>query len=375
MEKIILFNGSNKDFKKVLQEYNIADDNYTPFMELIRQYNSKVRANDIYATPGTATDDVDIENAVIFADEFASVMSHVLSNFSNIVLQGHNIVNLFIQNPPKRVERSLNASFADLIEKRKSNYFSPSTSAMLNIINSLRGNDSLVGQKQAKEKIFTGLYKYSYLKHNEPLVQLFFGPSGVGKTQFAKELSKHFGGKLTRIQFSMMHTSAAYDYIYGGEHNKPSLALDILGRETNIILMDEFDKTDPIFYNAFYRMFDEGIYEDVNYKVDVSNCIFILTSNFENEKNIASSMGMPLYSRIDQKIQFSILNEFEIRKIINDTFENLLSKLTDEDKEIINNSHLLSSYIDSAKEFHNISMLDKSIETDIFSTLLKKKLN
>lgn len=374
MEKILLFNGSNKDFKKILQEHNITNDNYTPFMELIRQYNSKVRADDIYATSDVTTDDVDIENAVIFADEFASVMSHVLSNFSNIVIQGHNIINLFIQNPPKRVERSLNASFADLIEKRKSNYFSPSTSDMLNIIGSLKGNDSLVGQKHAKGKIFTGLYKYSYLKHNEPLVQLFFGPSGVGKTQFAKELSKHFGGKLTRIQFSMMHTSEAYDYIYGGEHSKPSLALDILGRETNIILMDEFDKTDPMFYNAFYQMFDEGIYEDVNYKVDVSNCIFILTSNFENEKDIVSSMGMPLYSRIDQKIQFSILNESEIRKIINDTFENLLSKLTNEDKNIINNSHLLSSYIDSAKGFHNIRMLDKSIETDIFSTLLKKKL-
>lgn len=49
------------------------------------------------------------------------------------------------------------------------------------------------------------------------------------------------------------------------------LVKDLLSRETNIVLIDEFDKVNTGLYNVFYQMFDEGELEDINYSVDVSN--------------------------------------------------------------------------------------------------------
>ena len=70
------------------------------------------------------------------------------------------------------------------------------------------------------------------------------------------------GGELLRIQFSMMQTEEAFNYVFGAEHSKSSFARDMVGRESNVILIDEFDKVNPAFYNAFYELFDEGRYVD-----------------------------------------------------------------------------------------------------------------
>lgn len=56
----------------------------------------------------------------------------------------------------------------------------------------------------------------------------------------------------------MMQNQESIDYIFGADHSKNSFARDMLGRESNVILIDEFDKVNPHFYNAFYELFDEG---------------------------------------------------------------------------------------------------------------------
>ena len=53
---------------------------------------------------------------------------------------------------------------------------------------------------------------------------MLYGPSGVGKTESAKSISKTMGGELLRIQFSMMQTAEAYNYVFGAEHSKGSFA-------------------------------------------------------------------------------------------------------------------------------------------------------
>lgn len=122
MDSILLFKGSKRDFNTLLNERAVED--FTPFMELIRQYNITVRANDINASQYAPDEfgEQEIENVVIFADDYASVTDHVISNFNNIVLLGHDIKNLYIQNPPKRVETSLRVQFDDIIEEHYSNY-------------------------------------------------------------------------------------------------------------------------------------------------------------------------------------------------------------------------------------------------------------
>lgn len=368
-----MFKGSKRDFQKLLSEEYVEDD-YTPFMELIRQYNAAIRANDVAATNDVAQfDQKEIENVVIYADDFASVTSHVITNFPNIVILGHNIRNLYIQNAPKRVEYSLRVAFEDIIVDSFSEYRVISTEEVVDIFKKLN-NSTVIGQDSAKKQTCIGLYKASVLKENRPLVLLYYGPSGVGKTELAKEISEYYKGKLTRIQFSMMQTEESYKYIFGDEHGKASLARDLLARETNIILIDEFDKVNSGLYNVFYQMFDEGEFEDINYQLDVSNCVFILTSNFSDEKDIARTLGFPIYSRIDTKVEFKQLTDTELRSVINKIFSSIYKKISREQVELIKINGLQDQYLNSVEIFKNIRLLDKYIENDIFNILFDNEL-
>lgn len=377
MEKIVLYNGSKIQFNNFLDDEDI--DSYLPFMELIRRYNYKVRASDVLATSEIDVEKEEIKNVIIYADDFSSVTEHVITNFTNVVLLGFDITNLYIQNAPKRVCDSLSAEFSDIIVKVKSDYFQPDTQQITDFYELLLSDRNVIGQKVAKKNSCIGLFESSYPYQNQknikrrPVVLLYYGPSGVGKTELAKAISKLYRGKLTRIQFSMMQTEEAYKYIFGDEHSHSSLARDLLARDSNVVLIDEFDKVSPGLYNVFYQMFDEGSYEDTNYSVDVSNCIFILTSNFLNEQNIVDSIGLPVYSRIDQKIKFQPLTSKELEIVVKSKFDSLLSNLQIEDQDIINNSSLKQEYLNHIDTFKNIRMLDKFIENDVFGYLMDKK--
>ncbi|HEO6704845.1 TPA: ATP-dependent Clp protease ATP-binding subunit [Streptococcus agalactiae] len=373
MDSILLFKGSKRDFDKLLVSKEIED--YTPFMELIRQYNITVRANDVNASQYIADGfgKEHIENVVIYADDYASVTDHVISNFNNIVLLGHDIQNLYIQNPPKRVESSLRVQFEGIIEERYSHYKEIAKEEVIDLYNHMLASN-VVGQQRAKKDVSIGLLKKNTLTNNSPLVMLFYGSSGVGKTELAKTMSEYFNGKLTRIQFSMMQTEEAYKYIFGDAHSKGSLAKDLLSRETNIVLIDEFDKVNSSLYNVFYQMFDEGELEDINYSVDVSNCVFILTTNFDNDKEIAEKLGLPIFSRIDLKIEFQNLTDSELLHIIDNIFENVISRLSEEEKNIIENSGLRETYRKHVGSFENIRMLKSFIEKDIFQIIFEELL-
>ncbi|HEQ0376465.1 TPA: ATP-dependent Clp protease ATP-binding subunit [Streptococcus pyogenes] len=373
MDSILLFKGSKRDFDKLLDSKEIED--YTPFMELIRQYNITVRANDVNASQYIADGfgKERIENVVIYADDYASVTDHVISNFNNIVLLGHDIQNLYIQNPPKRVESSLRVQFEGIIEERYSHYKEIAKEEVIDLYNHMLASN-VVGQQRAKKDVSIGLLKKNTLTNNSPLVMLFYGSSGVGKTELAKTMSEYFNGKLTRIQFSMMQTEEAYKYIFGDAHSKGSLAKDLLSRETNIVLIDEFDKVNSSLYNVFYQMFDEGELEDINYSVDVSNCVFILTTNFNNDKEMAEKLGLPIFSRIDLKIEFQNLTDSELLHIIDNIFENVISRLSEEEKNIIENSGLRETYRKHVGSFENIRMLKSFIEKDIFQIIFEELL-
>lgn len=53
---------------------------------------------------------------------------------------------------------------------------------------------------------------------------------------------------------------------------------DLLGRESNVVLLDESEKVSYSLYNVFYQLFDEGLFIDTNYEVDIRDGIFIPSS-------------------------------------------------------------------------------------------------
>ena len=60
----------------------------------------------------------------------------------------------------------------------------------------------------------------------------------------------------------------------------------MLERKSNLIFLDELDKCPEYFYSAFYTLFDNTVFKDAVYDVDISRTLIILTSNYLDHEEI-----------------------------------------------------------------------------------------
>ena len=254
-----------------------------------------------------------------------------------------------------------------LIEYKATSYRSITKTNLKKIYESL--NREILGQDECKKQLISGLYKNIKSKTCKPSVLLLYGPSGVGKTQSAKNISKTLGGELLRVQFSMMQTNEAYNYVYGAEHSHSSFARDLQGRETNIVLIDEFDKVNPGFYNAFYELFDDGMYVDTNYIVDCKKTTFILTSNFNSEEEIKRVLGPAMFSRIGSFVKYEEIGNSEKLEIIEKWYGSLMEQLDKEDQEYIGKQNILKWFKENVGRYNNIRLMKSRMENAIYDSL------
>ena len=369
IKKIVIFNGSKRDFEKVIKERIPKEDNTIPFMDLIQHYNARLRPNESGVGENALSRKIEVDNCIVRAEDYGSVLEHVLSKFVGIIALNHDVGTLYVQNPPKRVRKSLE-SYLDNIEYLSSDYMEICRKDLKTIYNNLRID--ILGQEKCKKQIMSGLYRTVTKGNDKPVVLMLYGPSGVGKTETAKSISKSLGGELLRIQFSMMQSNEAYNYIFGAEHSKGSFARDMMGRESNVVLIDEFDKVNPIFYNAFYELFDEGKYVDSNYEVDLKNAIFLCTCNFMSENEIKKVLGPAMYSRIGCCIEYIDLTVEQKNIIIEKWYDEIMEKLNEEEKNFIDNTDVLEWFKENANRYDNIRLLKTRLENAIYNELTEE---
>lgn len=372
LEKIVLFTGSDKDFEQLLDERIAPDERTIEFLETIRLYNARIRASDALAPGFDPSKLEEVDNCIVRSNDFGSILSHVVSNFSSIVTQAHDIRTLYVQNPPLRSIASLESQYPQTIEREYTQYRSVSKNDLPEIYASLE--EGVLGQEACKKEIVSSLYKLSVIQHERPIVLLLYGPSGVGKTETAKCLSESLGGKLTRIQMSMMQTSEAFEYIFGAEHSKGSFARDLLCRESNVVLLDEFDKVPAGLYNAFYELFDEGVFTDTNYQVDIKGGVFVCTSNFMNEGEIKKALGPAMYSRINACISFSDLRVEDKIALVNRHYAHITGFLDSDDEQFIEQTDILRWFTKNALRYNNMRIMKTKLERAIFGKLSERIL-
>ena len=366
-DRIVVFFGSKKDFEELIARETNEDQVTIPFMELIQHYNARLRPNESGVRESALSHNIDVDNCVVRADDYGSVLEHVLSNFVNVVTLNHDIGTLFVHNPPRRVRDSLRSTYGDEIEYLGTQYPNLSREKLKEVYSNLEAE--ILGQYNCKKQIISGMYRLITKTNNKPVVLMFYGPSGVGKTESAKSISKTMGGDLLRIQFSMMQTTEAYNYIFGADHSKGSFARDMMARESNVILIDEFDKVNPAFYNAFYELFDEGRYVDTNYDVNLGQAIFLLTCNFGSEEEIKKVLGPAMYSRIGCCVAYEELSAEQKQSIVHNWYESILSSLKEDEKEEIQKTDILDWFIKNAERYDNIRILKTKLENAVFDRL------
>lgn len=368
IDKVIVFTGSKRDFNLLLEKRIDTDnDEVVSFMELIQHYNARLHPTESGVKEIFLKRKIGANCLICKSDDFASVLEHTLSNFTNIISLNYDVEKLFIHNPPKKVLENLQSEFGDEIEYCASNYTKLDVAYIRKVYNDL--NMNIIGQEKCKMQIISGLYRLTKEKSQKPAVFMLYGPSGVGKTETAKSISKSLGGELLRIQFSMMQTNEAYNYVFGSEHSKASFARDMMSRESNVILIDEFDKVSPNFYNAFYEVFDEGKYVDTNYEVNLKNSIFLCTCNFMSENEIKKVLGPAMYSRIGKCIEYNELQKEQKIEIINKWFEDILTFLDDDERQVIEETDILQWFKENEERYDNIRLLKNKMEQAVYEKL------
>lgn len=323
MTKVTIYYFSRKKFLD-----NIPDD-YTTLSELVRKDDfDRKSIKVVHYIDGQSHDEMEskepekevIINLVIDSDEYSGIQEHAIINFSNF-LKTYDIENIFIQNPPKKIEEQITKLINEDVKIEKQEYANITQKNIIYFYEKF--SENIYGQLSAQKRLTASLVPLLIKDREKPVVILLYGGSGIGKTESVKLLSKIVNEPLMREQFSMYQNEEFSKYLFGGSHSEKSFAKDLLDRESNIILLDEFDKANPLFYSAFYQLFDEGIFVDRNYELELKKSVIICTSNFNSINEIEKVLGNAIFSRFDSIIHFSELDDIAKIKIGNQLFDEI----------------------------------------------------
>ncbi|MDK6862962.1 AAA family ATPase [Nosocomiicoccus ampullae] len=366
--KILLVKGNIKEFYEKHDTNSMFDLNQ--IIEMLKETDSTDRIKKMLPD--------DNSDYFLRAGDIRRFYSSFAEAFSGFILfldKIRKINNIYLINPTFTLEHNLKKELGKFIVDKVYSYKNISNVSLVESYIWLK-NNKIYGQNNALKSIHSSLI--DYLDDKSCKVFLLYGPSGVGKTETIKSFHDiiHPDDKLTRVQFSMLNDEEGVEYVFGNDSSKKSFAEELLNRESNIILLDEFDKCHPHLYNSFYQMFDENKFKNNNYEIDLSNLIVFCTSNFSSLEDIKSRVGSPLYGRFTQIIKYDQINMFEQNRLLEKYIDEFYDKLNTEQKleipvEIIKNK--LNDYLKPGLNAREIKReIRRVLNRYLFNIELKK---
>ena len=214
----------------------------------------------------------------------------------------------------------------------------------------------IIGQDEAIETVVRAIQRNrAGLKDpNRPIgTFLFFGPTGVGKTQLARSLAEYLfdsEDNLIRIDMSEYMEKFSVSRLIGappgyvGYEEGGQLSERVRRKPYAVVLLDEIEKAHPDIFNLLLQVMDEGRLTDSNGRtVDFKNTIVIMTSNVGSrevqeygsgigfatagknvdvdrkgvvEKAVRKAFPPEFINRVDEQVYFNSLNREAIEEII-----------------------------------------------------------
>lgn len=370
-EKIIIYKGPKNKFNEFIKEYYVESGNNYNLTQLVN-LSEKEKNTHLVKLEGCKEENEEqhtIDLLTVSINEYSSVTEAVICNFVNYISK-YKINKVIIQNPPMEIINDLSKQFSqDKIYEYNYDYGRLDD----NIIKEFKEkcNSAILGQDNALEKVAQSLIVQQKLNEDDkPIVIMLYGPSGVGKTETGRFLTKLLNEEMFYSQFSMFQNEGYLNYLYGNKIQMPSFAKDLLNRTSNVIFLDEFDKANRFVYSALYQMFDTGEFEDGNFHVDLKNTLIICTSNYESPQKILEHLGEPMFFRINSFIKYDYLSNETKIKLIERYYENLYKQLDGDEKCLIDNSDIKQKYIEISSKFDNARQIKNFIRNDIARELL-----
>lgn len=187
----------------------------------------------------------------------------------------------------------------------------------------------VIGQDEAISKVAKAIRRsrIGLNKKNRPIGSfLFIGPTGVGKTELAKQLSLElFGSKESYIRFDMseyMEKHSVSKLIgsppgYVGYDEAGQLTEKVRLNPYSIILLDEIEKAHPDVLHTFLQVLDDGRLTDAQGRtVSFKDTVIIMTSN-AGTGNAEASVGFAAAAQGNQKSILNHLTDFFKPEFIN----------------------------------------------------------
>ncbi len=181
-------------------------------------------------------------------------------------------------------------------------------------------HERLIDQGEAVAAVSRALreYRSGLSRKGGPIATfLFVGPTGVGKTELSKILTRiQFGDEtyMVRVDMSEYQNKENIYQLIGSPKGEVggSLTDAILAKPYSLILLDEFEKAHPDILNLFLQVFDDGrLTDNLGRTVDFTNTIIIATSNAHSEFIKASlEEGRPM-SAIAEELKKKLVDYFK----------------------------------------------------------------
>ena len=221
---------------------------------------------------------------------------------------------------------------------------------------------AVFGQSQAVETLYKSMVRaQAGLQHPErPLGSfLFVGPTGVGKTELAKQLAKHMQLPLVKFDLSEYQESHSVARLIGsppgyvGHQEGGQLTPALRKNPACVLLLDEFDKASPAVSRLFLQVLNDGVMTDGQGEVlDFRKCVIIFTTNlgsdtlekrsigftsksdnsFEPTEAIKQALSPEFRNRLTATVPFSTLSEGHrvqvVEKLLNELNLQLKRKAT-----------------------------------------------
>jgi ATP-dependent Clp protease ATP-binding subunit ClpA len=189
---------------------------------------------------------------------------------------------------------------------------------------------------------------------------LFSGPTGVGKTEAAKQLAYILGIELIRFDMSEYMERHAVSRLIGappgyvGFDQGGLLTEAVTKKPHSVLLLDEIEKAHPDIYNVLLQVMDHGTLTDNNgRKADFRNVIIIMTTNAGAETMNKSTIGFTnareagdeladikrlftpeFRNRLDSTVSFKALDELVIMRVVDKFLLQLETQLAEKKVDV-----------------------------------------
>ena len=299
-------------------------------------------------------------------------------------------------------EREVQFELAKMVQMPEDKIMETESSTMSALQDNVQAD--VFGQDQAVIEIVDKIIvAQAGLKNdNKPIGSfVFMGPTGTGKTETAKSLSKHLGVKLLRFDMSEYQEKHSISKLIGSppgyvgfEENAGLLITQIQENPNAVLLFDEVEKSHPDVSTILLQMMDNGFITGSNGKqADCRNLILILTTNAGaadadknaigfgaqqkdySDKDLKKFFTPEFRNRLDAVITFNKLHRDTVVKVVEKFLEELRSQVKDKgikvkvDRDAIN--WLVDNGYDSKMGARPLQrVIDKEIKKDLAKMML-----